>query len=440
MQRAAHGEAYFEEHVTRRVLELMRLQCSARRSAYQAIHKHGLEDNDVKVYVKKNYMEKLNQRYVSDAVSQAKQVNAESAIFGGKKLWQKLVSGTTSKDEWQQKRNNQLYSRGDKAKNGNANIRVVGDKILINDPSSRGLWLKGKLFLPDKWNPNLTNYQVQIIYTQNKFKVTILWEEEAPAKIDTDCGAIGVDTNPDGCALSEVNSEGNLVAQKYILKQRIQFASESKRDYDVAILAKEVVDEAVRVKKPIVIEKLSFNSKKKREGSRKFKRMKHNFLHKKILDAIISRAVRCGVPVLKVNPAFTSDLGMLKYQTMYSLSQHNAAALVIARRGLGIKERQTFTVMHDPLKKTMWNLEGRGKVIALKGKAYSWLLETDIFLKSKSATLTASSLAAGLRPATGLSAGEIPASESCATTGRARLNTKPEPAGAGQLSSCYAGR
>ena len=54
MQKVTHGQAYFEQHVVKRVLELMRLQCSAKRSAYQAIHKHGLSGNDVKQYAKKN--------------------------------------------------------------------------------------------------------------------------------------------------------------------------------------------------------------------------------------------------------------------------------------------------------------------------------------------------------------------------------------------------
>lgn len=440
MQRVAHGEAYFEEPVAQRVLELMQLQCSAKRSAYQAIYKHGLEDNDVKIYVKKNYMGKLNARYISDAVSQAEQVTQESAIFGGKKSWKQLVSNSISKEEWRQRRNNQIYSRGEKSHKGNPNIRIAGDKILINDPSKRGLWLEGKLFLPDKWNPNLTCYGVQLFYKDGKFKVNILWEEQAPPKIDVGGGAMGVDTNPDGCALTEINLDGNLLAHKYIRKQRIQFASADKRDYDVRMLAKEVVDEAIRIKKPIVPEKLSFDPKKKKEGSRKFKRTKHNFLHKKIIDAIISRAVRFGVPVLKVNPAFTSDLGVLKYKVMYSLSDHNAAAFVIARRRLGIKERQTFTVTRDDSKKAAWNLEGRGANIALKDKAYSWLLDTDLFLKSKLATLTASSLAPGLEPGTGLSAGEIPASESRTITGRMGHAMMPELEMAGGEIHSYAGR
>src|SRR3970040_2442119 len=103
MQKVTHGQAYFEQHVVKRVLELMRLQCSAKRSAYQAMHKHGLSGNDVKQYAKKNYMSHLNQRYIADACSQAGVINQESVLFGGKRAWKQLQTGSLSKEDWQQK-------------------------------------------------------------------------------------------------------------------------------------------------------------------------------------------------------------------------------------------------------------------------------------------------------------------------------------------------
>ena len=97
MINVAHGSIFFKDkQVQQRVDELMIAQCSATRSAYQAIHKHGLKDNAVKVYVKKDYMEQLNQRYISDAVSDAKMINQDHAIFGGKRNWEKLQTGTVT--------------------------------------------------------------------------------------------------------------------------------------------------------------------------------------------------------------------------------------------------------------------------------------------------------------------------------------------------------
>ena len=40
-----------------------------------------------------------------------------------------------------------------------------------------------------------------------------------------------------------------------------------------------------------------------------------------------------------VNPAYTSQMGKVKYMSRYGLSIHEAASLVIGRRGMGYKEK-----------------------------------------------------------------------------------------------------
>lgn len=78
----------------------MRCQRSAMRSAFQAIRKFDVKNNDIRNYVKYNYMNTLNQRYISDAVSQAKLYDpARKVIFGGKQNWKDLQSGLISKEE-----------------------------------------------------------------------------------------------------------------------------------------------------------------------------------------------------------------------------------------------------------------------------------------------------------------------------------------------------
>lgn len=417
MIRTAHGEAWFSPDGRDRVLELMKFQCSAMRSAYQASTKHKLKDNDVVLYVKKNYMKDLNQRYIKDAYSMSKLFSVNEGVhFGGKENWEKVKSGEMSREEWQSIRNSQLYSTGDKTKSGNPNIRVREDRILINDPSSRGKWIEGKLFLPEKFNPDYRCYSVRLLCRGGKFKVVILWEETTETILVRE-GSVGVDCNPDGVAVSELKGDGNLISHRYIKKQRIQFASENKRDYDVRELAKEVVDYAIEKSKPIVIEKLKFRKGKK--SYKKFNRMKSNFLYRKVLDSIKSRAMKLGVPIVEVNPAFTSVLGKLKYKKMYSLNSHSSAAMVIGRRGMEMKEREDFAVSPSPKKKGYLNLEGRGCSIALTDKAFSWI--GDGFLKPKPSTLTGSVLAAGSRPVICTSVGETPTGESCPTTGRTRL-------------------
>ena len=414
MIRVGHGSVWFKPEVEVRILELMKFQSSALRSAYQAITKHKLKFNDVKNYVKKNYMSSLNQRYVADACCSANlyAVN-ENVCFGGKKNWQELTAGNLSKKEWQSIRNSQLYSQGDRTKSGNPNIRIIGDKILVNDPSGRGKWLEGKVYIPEKFNPDFKCYSVRLLVKKGKFRAVLSWTE-ADVVLPVQEGAVGVDCNPDGVAMVDVDKTGNLSEHRYIRKQRIQFASDSKRDYDTGLLAKEVVQYAFGKRKPIVLEKLEF--KKSKKSYRKYNRMKSNFIYRKMLNAIKQRAVKVGVPVLEVQPAFTSVLGCLKYQKMYSLNRHTSAGLVIARRGLGLLERESFTVAPDPKKKSHLNLEGRGCNIASTVKAYSWMQKS--FLHPKKSTLTASPLALGSKLSIDGSIGEIPMGESVSSTGR----------------------
>ena len=341
--------------------------CSARRAAYQAIQR-GLTGNDVRKAVKKNYAH-LGQRYINDAVSEASKINQPHALFGGRRAWRDLWVGKITKDEWQARRNDALYSRGDKAKQGNPNLRVVGDELWVNDPGKRGHWIKGKLWLHKPIDPAC--YETRLQFKGEKFEVTVSWEEATPAvKTVEGEGAVGLDVNPSGIALVETNSEGCPKRIRFLASGRAMFARKGKRDYDVKQLAVAVVQRAEAAGKPIVIEDLKFKPKKGKD--RRWNRTKSNFLHSQMVQAIESRAARQGVEVKKINPAFTSVVGELKYQDQYGgLNRHTAAALVIARKGQGLQE--VVRVAPSKAGKRRVNLEGRSRQIALTNKAFSWM-------------------------------------------------------------------
>jgi hypothetical protein len=92
--------------------QLMRDWSSCKIYAYQRTNKDKLSGNDVKKACKPIYMSKLNQRYIADAVLEAQKIQNNFVIFGGKKLWKKLISKLITKKEWQEVRNSELYSRG----------------------------------------------------------------------------------------------------------------------------------------------------------------------------------------------------------------------------------------------------------------------------------------------------------------------------------------
>ena len=381
--------------------QIMRDQRSCTRYAYQRIHKDGLSKaNDIVKACKPLYMAKLNQRYIQDAVLRAKSIPKEHAIFGGRKLWNKLLKGLITKTEWHDARDNELYSRGDVTKSGNPNIRVIkaghGYTLRVGLPGARQ-FLSFVLYIPakfqDEFDLNSECYDVRIKHKAGKFYVFIgLTVPDVQPYFRFQSGAIGIDTNPDGLAVVEIGHDGNLLEHKYLHADRLLFSRFQKRKNDIEELAKQVVDYSVAKEKGLVIEDLKFNNKP--SECRKFNRMRHNFIYASLLQAIERRAIKNRVEVNKINPAFTSIAGILKYQEQYSLNRHTAAALVIARRGLGIMEQ--IRVRLEPGENEKLNLAGRGFKIALTAKAYSYFKHLYKVVEIKVPGLTAPCLSPGI--------------------------------------------
>jgi hypothetical protein len=68
----------------------------------------------------------------------------------------------------------------------------------------------------------------------------------------------------------------------------------------------------------------------------------------KIIVLLERKCIENGIWYRKVNPAFTSVIGKVKYSEMYGLTVHESAAFVIGRRGLGFDEK--ISVRNCPAK------------------------------------------------------------------------------------------
>lgn len=185
---------------------------------------------------------------------------------------------------------------------------------------------------------------------------------------DLSRGALGLDMNPDGVALCNAGRDGQsepwpdefevplpaglgkfpgefqVVLHPngfaYIRVPELAYGRGARRDCLIGILAKVVVEAAERLGKPIAIEGLSF-SQGRMDTTRGFNRMASNFPHARIAEAIIRRAAKARVGCVAVPARHTSTIGRWKYAERFAVPIHCAAALVIARRALGIRERVT---------------------------------------------------------------------------------------------------
>lgn len=92
---------------------------------------------------------------------------------------------------------------------------------------------------------------------------------------------------------------------------------------------------------PIAIENLDFTVKKSqmREQGRRYARMLSGFIYSKFTLVLSQKCQLAGIELIKVNPAYSSMIGLIKFMKQYGLSSDTAAAMVLARRAMRLSER-----------------------------------------------------------------------------------------------------
>ena len=174
------------------------------------------------------------------------------------------------------------------------------------------------------------------------WRVFLSTSMQAPQKISRkDIGAIGVDINADHLAVVETDRYGNPIARTSI-PLCTYGSSRHQAKALIGDAAKSIIEWCVRTKKPVVLEKLTFGTKKstlREEGNARYARMLSSFAYSSIISMIRARAYRFGIHVEEVNPAYTSIIGRVKFASRYGYSVHESAALCIGRRYLRVSER-----------------------------------------------------------------------------------------------------
>lgn len=289
-------------------------------------------------------------------------------VFGGKKLFHERCKGNITREEWQEVRSNRYLSRGGKTKGGNLNTRlytkdgniyldIAADPVeteksvrynritvpvyLAHKPSKKTGLINGRSYRQMVLDYLKTGnaYQAEIIRENGRYYIHVTIEEEIPIPFNVYNGAIGVDTNPDGLGITHADYQGQFKESLWLPQGEWTYARSNRRDNLTGESAALVVDIAKRLNCALAVENLAFKNDK--SVTAKFNRMSHGFVWSKFLQAVERRAAREGVPLAKSPPPFTSVIGILKYQQQYGISNHEAAAYVIARRSLGYSEEKT---------------------------------------------------------------------------------------------------
>jgi IS605 OrfB family transposase len=365
----------FEKEEEEKVLALMRRFSSATRYAYKRLLE-GVAEKDIEKTIQEKH--KLNARYVKDAVLIAKQVlksciqrgqNPKKLVFGSRELFEKLkkkhLTGKRReklRQRWEERRYYYLYSRGEKSKNGNLNLRFVnlnnqwylrinlGNGEYVFAKVVRNAKRKGDKWIDFTWRlleaerlGEWFAYNVRLKVRNGKFYAQVSWEEKTVEPVITKSyGVMGIDINayPFHLALAYVSTDGNLEKFERIDLREMEGKTKNQREHIAWHIARQVVERALENGKAIVVEDLQKVPKGRRgDGLAKLRKKLHKWAYRSVLEKIEVYARRMGVQLIKINPAYTSIIGKLKYSPMLGIDKDVAGAYVIGRRGLGFEEK-----------------------------------------------------------------------------------------------------
>jgi IS605 OrfB family transposase len=286
-------------------------------------------------------------------------------IFGGKDNFIKRCKGLISHEQWEVLRSNRIYSRGDKTKKGNPNLRVIiKDNMtylevstLERDKNNRALKIQVPIYLPQKLSKKTSKinginyrqifldflktgsaYQVEVIRKEDKYYVHLTFEAVAKEILyKSDEKILGIDTNPDGFAVTIIDSTGNYRGAYYLREHELLYARSNRRENLCGEIVKKLTSLAKENNCGIAVEDLKFKDDK--DVKAKISRVTHQFVYSKLLTMLEASCIREGIELIKVKPQYTSKIGLYKYCHQYGLCVHNGAALVIGRRAYGFKEK-----------------------------------------------------------------------------------------------------
>ena len=199
--------------------------------------------------------------------------------------------------------------------------------------------------LRDVMRNNASPVTVSVIRRNNRYylfaTVTVSYESSSIVT-RKEHGVIGIDFNKGFINICETDEKGNIVN---IEKMKYPFGKAGITNAGLADVISKVSKKAVVTGKSIVAEDLSFERKKRKSKKavtpteKERMRMLHSLPYSRYAQILENITFNKRIELIKVNPAYTSRIAEQKFCNRTKLNIHNGAAYVIARKGMGIKDK-----------------------------------------------------------------------------------------------------
>lgn len=293
--------------------------------------------------------------------------------FGSKKLFNAQhhleENNYLSKEDWltnwQKKRSGRFYCIGKAAPGGGTMLKVIslndsGEyKLLLNVPrplqnefgkivhlnftleDRLGRYRRSDLNYALSENKPITTQVFRREHKEDQWYIHLTtYVQEVPLIFTKSKGCIGLDFNKDSISASYIKPDGNL-GNCIEFEFKWKGLTAGQRQARMRDVVSDIIKVAEAYECAIAIEALDFSKKKAAmsEESKLYNEMLSNLSTSLFKTTLESKCKRHGIELLKVNPAFTSIIGMISYMAKYGLNSGTSAAMVIARRALNLSEK-----------------------------------------------------------------------------------------------------
>jgi IS605 OrfB family transposase len=232
-------------------------------------------------------------------------------------------------------------------------------KHLANAPHGRFVLATPVVFKhrEDEWADRVVGnravaYTITFDPARGRWYVTACWQPAPAPQLSLETalasGCLGVDTNNDHLAAWRLDVHGNPVGAPKRFPYDLSGAA-THRDAQIRHALTRLLHWARRCGAvAVVVEDLDFAGDKTRERhgrNKKFRQLISRFPTSRLRARLVSMAAETGIAIVAADPAYTSRWGGLHWQTptgttTRKTSRHEAAAIVIGRRGQGFRARR----------------------------------------------------------------------------------------------------
>ena len=197
----------------------------------------------------------------------------------------------------------------------------------------------------DGWPPGPVTWAIKDCGNAILVKCMITPPENPHINHCYDTGCVAFDMNYDHLAVADVGAKGQLL-KHWVVHFKVSGRTSGQRTNALSEALEQVFQYAASVKKPIAMEDIDKLDKCLLYGNKKANRKVSEFAYAKMTQLAEYKGKKYKLEVRKVNPAYTSQIGKLKFMRQLGLSIHEAAAYAIGRRAMDIEDQVPNSLVH----------------------------------------------------------------------------------------------